>query len=669
MKQKKRKMSTDDLMAFKFVESAAMAPDEREIVFTIKTVAEKQKKYFSHIHMMNIDGSNLRQYTFGEVSDSGPVFSPDGKLIAFQSKRGEKKGIYIIPRDGGEARLLVEKDGGYSEISFTPDARRILCCFRPADEVPKDEHGKKEQPVYRHITRLLYKMDNYGFFPTAEAQIWTFDVETGEGTQLTKGGRGKENASLSPDGRHVVYVMNTARHHDVDLDCTDLFIIPIKGGKARKIPTPEGPAFEPRFSPDGKWIAYLGHDNPNDAWGVTNTHLWKVPVRGGKAVDLTKKLDRMTFDLTISDTAEGDGLVAPVWSADGKWIYFQVSDAGSTHIYRVSASGRKMETVIGGKLHVSGMSLAGRKNLLALLIANHTSPTDVFVADAKANARPKRVTNFNKELEREVAIAKPEEVIFRAYDGYPVHGWILKPYGFSPRRKYPSILQIHGGPRVQYGNTFFHEMQYLAAQGYVVYYSNPRGGQGYGEKHANYIAANWGTVDYDDCMAFADYMEKKSYINRARMGVTGGSYGGYMTNWIVTHTSRFAAAVTQRSVVNLESMFGSSDIGFHLPREIAGDKWAGPSRDPESYRRQSPLTYVQNIRTPLLIIHSEQDLRCPIEQAEQLFATLKMLKRTVEFVRFPGEPHGLSRCGRPDRRVARLEWMLKWFDRYLKGKK
>ncbi len=328
-----------------------------------------------------------------------------------------------------------------------------------------------------------------------------------------------------------------------------------------------------------------------------------------------------------------------------------------------------METVIGGKLHLMSFSLAGKKNLVAMHLSNHTSPAEVFVADAKAKSKPKRLTQFNKDLEKEVAVGKPEEVIFRAYDGYPVHGWILKPYGFSPRRKYPSILQIHGGPSVQYGNTFFHEMQFLAAQGYVVYFANPRGGQGYGEKHADFITANWGTVDYDDCMAFADFMEKKSYIDRGKMGVTGGSYGGYMTNWIVTHTNRFAAAVTQRSVVNTESMFGSSDIGFQMPREISGSKKGIPSRDPESYRRQSPLTYVQNVRTPLLIIHSEQDLRCPIEQAEQLYVTLKMLGRTVEFVRFPGEPHGLSRTGRPDRRVARLEWMLKWFDRYLKGKK
>ncbi|MFH2054607.1 MAG: S9 family peptidase [bacterium] len=666
---KKRKITTDDLLKLKFVESVAMAPDEAEIAFTVKTVAEDKKKYFSHLYLINTDGTDLRQYTQGEINDSAPIFSPDGTLIAFSSKRGEKKGIYVIPRHGGEAKLLIEKDGGFSELSFSPDSKKILCLFRAADEVPKNKEGKKEQPVYRHITRLFYKLDGAGFMPKAEAQIWLFDVESGEGTQLTKDNRAKECPSFSPDGRYVVYTANLGRNPDIEMDSVDLLVIPAKGGKARKIATPKGPSHLPRFSPDGKTIAYIGHDNPEDSWGVTNIHVWKVPFRGGKAVDLTAKLDRMTIDLTISDTSEGFGGTAPIWSADGRWIYFQISDAGATQLCRVSASGRKFETVIGGKQHVVGVSLAGKKSKVALVVTNPTMPAEIHVAGVGPNSKPKRLTFLNQELEKEVALAKPEEVIFKAHDGYPVHGWILKPFGFKPRRKYPSILEVHGGPRVQYGFSFFHEMQWLAAQGYVVYYGNPRGGQGYGEEHADTITADWGSVDYDDCMAFTDFMEKKSYIDKKRMGVTGGSYGGFMTNWVVGHTQRFAAAVTQRSVVNCESMFGSSDIGFHMPREIARDKWATPITHLDHYRKQSPLVYAKKIKTPLLIIHSEQDLRCPIEQGEQLFVTLKMMKRTVEMVRFPEEPHGLSRCGRPDRRVARLEWILKWFDRYLRGKK
>jgi dipeptidyl aminopeptidase/acylaminoacyl peptidase len=662
---KKRKISAEDLLKLKFVESATISPEETEIALTVKTIAEDKKKYYSHIYMVSTDGGNLRQYTFGEVSDSHPVFSPDGRWLAFTSKRGDKKGLYIMPRHGGEPRLLVEKDGSISQMSFSPDSKRILCIFRQADEVPKDKSGKKEPPVFRHITRLFYKMDNYGFFPKEEGQIWTFDIADGKGTQLTKGGRGKDSPAYSPDGRWIAFVMNIQRNQDTDSDLQDLFVMSSRGGKPRRIPTPLGPLAMPKFSPDGKHLAYLGHANPNDSWGVTNYHVWKVPVRGGQAVDLIKKLDRSAWDLTISDMAEGHEGALLHWAPDGRYLYFMLSDAGSTHLYRVTASGSKVEPVVTGKVHVMAASLDGDVSKAALVMANHTMPAEVFVSDLSKRGKLQRLTNFNKALTDEVQIVKPEEVIFRGSDGYPIHGWIMKPPEFSARKKYPSILEVHGGPRVQYGNTFFHEFQYLAAQGYVVYFSNIRGGQGYGEKHADTITNAWGTVDFDDCMAFSDYMELQPYIDKKKMGVTGGSYGGYMTNWIVTHTNRFKAAVTQRSVVNIASMFGSSDVGFNISKEIFGT----PQTNPDGYREMSPITFVKNVRTPLLISHSEQDLRCPIEQAEQLFIALKMLGRTVEFLRFPEEPHGLSRCGRPDRRLARLEWFLKWFDRYLKGKK
>ncbi|MGB5107553.1 MAG: S9 family peptidase [Candidatus Zixiibacteriota bacterium] len=663
---KKRKITAEDLLNLKFVDGIAMSPEESEIAINIRTVASDRKKYYSHIYMANSDGTDLRQFTSGEVSDSLPTFSPNGKWLAFSSKRGDKKGLYIMPRRGGEARLLSDMDGSYSEISFSPDSKKILCSFRKNDDVPKNKDGKKEAPVYRHITRMFYKADNYGFLPKEEGQLWTIDIRDGKAVQLTKGGQSKGSPTFSPDGRTIAYITNVQRNPDLDADLIDVFIMSANGGKPRMVDTPKGPKAGVRFSPDGKWIAYLGHDNPNDSWGVTNYHVWKVPVRGGKAVDLTKKLDRMCVDETISDTVEAHSSGLLQWSPDGRWIYCIVSDAGTTNFFRVSASGRILEPIVTGKQHVMGVALDGRATKAALVISNHIQPAEVYsLSFTKIGAKPVKITSFNKWLSDEVMISKPEEVIFRSAGGYPVHGWIMRPPDFKPGRKYPSILEIHGGPRVQFGNTFFHEMQFLAANGYVVYFSNPRGGQGYGEKHADSITNGWGTVDYEDCMAFADFMEEKPYIDRKKMGVTGGSYGGFMTNWIVGHTNRFAAAITQRSVVNLESMFGSSDIGFHVPREIFGT----PYNNTESWRRMSPLTYVKNIRTPLLISHSEQDLRCPIEQAEQLFISLKMLGRTVEFIRFPDEPHGLSRCGRPDRRLARLEWFLKWFDRYLIGKK
>ena len=656
-----RKIIPEDLLKMKFIRSVCISPDEKKIMFTIEQSADDKKKYHSHIYMIDIDGANLRQYTFGEVSDSNPVFSPDGHWIVFTSKRGEKKGIYKMPADGGEAKLLVDTDGSYSDISISPDSKQILCIFKKADEVPKDKDGKKEAPVYRHITRKFYKLDNSGFLAEDRGHIYIYDMETGKGRQLANTRNGEAGPVFFPDGQKIAYLTNLQRDPDEEMLRDEIFIMSTKGGKARKLNKSAGPALGLSVSPDGKTIAYIGHDEPDDAWDIAGFSVWTIPVSGGKASNLTGYLDRPVLDQTISDTAEDHDVVRPIWTKDGKEIYFMLSGSGSSHLMKISSRGGKVTPVISGKLHVMAASLRTGCKHIAAIISNSTKIAELYVS--QYNGKPKQLTHLNKEFD-EVAIGKPEEVIVKSADGYPIHAWILKPPEFNPKKKYPSILEIHGGPRAQYGNTFFHEMQYLAAKGYVVYYGNPRGGQGYGRKHAESILNAWGTVDYDDCMALAYYMAEQPYIDCRKMGVTGGSYGGYMTNWIVTHTNMFAAAVTQRSVVNFISFYGASDIGFALDREIKGNPWDNL----DSWWEMSPIKHVANVRTPLLISHSEQDLRCPIEQGEQLYIALKKLGRKVEMVRFPDEPHGLSRCGRPDRRIARLEWISKWFDKYLKGK-
>ena len=661
---KKRKITAEDLLKIKFVRSVALSPDDSKIMFTAEQVSKDKKDYHSHIYMIDSGGGDVSQYTFGEVKDSGPVFSPDGKWIVFISKRGEKKGIYKMPTSGGEAVLLAGEDGSYSGISVSPDSRNVLCVFSKADEVPKNKEGKKEQPVFRHIDRFFYKLDNAGFMAKDRGHVYVIDLESGKARQITKGRNGERNPIWLGRGDNIAYVANIQRDPDIELLKDDIFVIPANGGRARKLSKPQGPVDAISGSPDGKTVAFIGHDDPYDAWGVANEHIWKVPVRGGKAVDLTPGLDRMTLDLTISDTAEGHESMPPQWSPDGKQIYFQVSENGSTRIYSVRLSGGRLTKILGGKIHVVAFSTGNRKKAMATVVSTETVPAEIYVSGMSANSKPKRLTRLNDELLKEIDIKKPEELIVRGHDSYPIHAWIIKPPGFSPNRKYPSILEIHGGPRVQYGHTFFHEMQLLAAKGYVVYYGNPRGGQGYGRKHAEVTVNGWGTLDYDDCISLARHMASRKYIDKNRMGVTGGSYGGYMTNWVVTHTDMFKAAVTQRSVTNFVSFFGSSDFGYDIDREIQGSPW----KNLDEWWEMSPIKHVTKVKTPLLIIHSEQDLRCPIEQAEQLFVSLKKLKRKVEMVRFPEEPHGLSRCGRPDRRMARLDWIAKWFDRYLKGK-
>jgi dipeptidyl aminopeptidase/acylaminoacyl peptidase len=289
-------------------------------------------------------------------------------------------------------------------------------------------------------------------------------------------------------------------------------------------------------------------------------------------------------------------------------------------------------------------------------------PVQIFARDM-TTGKDRQLTRLNRKLLDGIDLGQVEEVWFKGPDNNDLQGWILKPPGFDPAKKYPSIMEIHGGPLTQYGKLFMHEFYYLAAHGYVVYFTNPRGGRGYGETHAKGIYGDWGSVDYADLMAWADYMEKQPYIDPKRMGVTGGSYGGYMTVWIIGHTQRFKAAATQRCVSNFVSMWGSSDFNWTFQMELANKP---PFEDLQNYWAHSPIAYIGNARTPTLVLHNEFDLRCPIEQGEQVFVGLKKLGVETEMVRFPDEFHGLSRTGRTDRRISRLNHILRWFDKYLK---
>lgn len=667
-KSSKRLIRAEDLYDLETVSGVRISPDGKSVIYAQHRVDRKTEKKYSNLWIVPTGGGKPRQFTFGDQNDTAPEWSPDGQTIAFLSNRTDKEKpaqLYAIPTFGGEASPLADIKGEIKSFSWSPDGQKLLLSARKADPETlarqEDEEKKKLGVVSRRYDRLFYKLDGYGYLPHERTHIWTVDFSTGKSRQLTDHPVYDENyPSWSPDSKSIVFVSNRSQDPDSMLDLDDLYVMPAAGGEFHKINAPSGDKDLPRFSPDGRWIAYFGVEGENLEY--KNMSLWVVAVDGSvPACNLTLPFDLHVDSMTINDTMAPETM-PPVWSKDSQTLYFQTVYHGSTLLKSIAVAGNHLQDVVRDEGVVGSYTFDAAQKRLAYFLGSTYDPGQVCLLDTtKGNVST--LTHLNKSLLESVDLGKIEEVWLKGPDGNDLQGWILTPPGFDPTRKYPSILEIHGGPQVQYGNYFMHEFYYLASRGYVVYFCNPRGGRGYGEEHSKGIWRDWGNNDYRDLMAWADYVAKLPYIDTFRMGVTGGSYGGYMTVWIIGHTNRFAAAVTQRCVSNFVSMWGSSDFNWSFERDLANKP---PFADLQNYWDHSPIKYIGAARTPTLVIHNENDHRCPIEQGEQVFVALKRLGVDTEFVRFPEEFHGLSRTGRTDRRVVRLDSILGWFEKYLK---
>ena len=664
--RKKRRITAEDLYRFELIRDARISPDGNYIVYNQQRVNKSNEKKYSNLWIVPTRGGRPQQFTYGDQVDALPRWSPDGKSIAFISNRNDEQQpqIHVIPFEGGEARPLTALNGEFGSLEWSPDGSKFLCQFRKKDADAlarqQDEGKKKLGVITRNIERVFYKFDGYGFLPKERWHIWVIDARNGRGTQITDGDVHDEKfPAWSPDGKKIAYISNICDDPDLNYSFDDLFVISSKGGKARKYQAPTGQKLYPSFSPDGKWIAYLGSLGPGNWW--RNDGVWIVPVNGSKpAKNLTDSYDIHANPITINDM--GDPLpIPPTWSHDGERIFFQTSEKGNSPLRSITPDGKSLETVIDLQGVVSAFSLDAEDRKIGYLRGEMLDPCQIWVQDL-ITSNSRALTRVNRRLLNAIDLGTMEEIWFKGSSGNELQGWILKPPDFNPRKKYASILEIHGGPLVQYGNFFMHEFFYLAANDYIVYFSNPRGGQGYGEKHAKAIWKNWGSVDYEDLMAWSDYIAKQTYIDKTRMGVTGGSYGGYMTLWIIGHTKRYKAAVAQRVVSNFVSFLGTSDLNWVF-EQVLGDKM--PFEDLQKAWKHSPIKYIGQAETPTMLIHSEHDHRCPIEQGEQVFIALKKLGVNTEMIRFPEEPHGLSRMGRTDRRIERLKHILRWFDKYL----
>lgn len=609
----------------------------RKLVFQVTEISVEKDDYFSRLYLY--DGRRVKPFTSGK-KDGNPRFSPNGKLVAFTSKRDKESKeaeLYVIPTDGGEARLLAKFKYGIKNLRFTEDGKGIAV-VTPVDveKKPKDDvHIIKELPFWFNGTGWVYGK---------RSVVYLVDVESGKKKRLTP-----KNLDVGQIRFHNGKLYFTAQEdRERKPMVSDLYVL--EGRKAKRL-TP-GKWSISDFIPldDGTFILKA---NTRERGIPTNTHIYHYNPETGEMRKLTRDLDRSAYNSLNSDVRGAQR--AELVFKNG-WVYYVATDGPRANLFRVNLDG-KIERVIGGDRSVESFAIG---DYIAFTAQDAVTPLELYLL---RDGKEKKVTDFNGWI-RDYSLSKPEHFTVKASDGVEIDAWVMKPTNFEPGKKYPAVLEIHGGPKTAYGYAFMHEFHVLTAKGFVVIFSNPRGSDGYGEEFAD-IRGHYGERDYQDIMEVVDEaLRRFDFIDPERIGVTGGSYGGFMTNWIVGHTNRFKAAVTQRSISNWTSFFGTTDIGyFFAPDQIGGDPWSNT----EGYWEKSPLKYAPNVETPLLIIHSMEDYRCWLPEALQFFTSLKYLGKTVELALFPGENHDLSRGGKPKHRVRRLELIVGWMEKWLKG--
>lgn len=665
-----RPITIDDLLSLRWVSDPQPSPDGARVVYTLTAADRDAIAYRSHLWIVPAVGGEPRQFTSGAHRDTAPRWSPDGRWIGFLSDRpaaDEKplekpkrpKQAWAIPSDGGEARQVTSFRGGVTELDWSPDSTRLVVCARVGPDDAESDEALKDQSDVKAFTRIRYKADGEGLWDGRWKHLFVVPLDGGAPSQVTAGDWDHANPAWSRDGRWIAFVGNPEPDADFQI-ISDVFVISASGGEPRRLTRSVGPCSQPAWSPDGALVAYVGHDNR--AIGATDSKVWVVPLDRGEPRMLTADYDRPVGNDIIDDQRAHPSPGPPRWSADGSEVRFLVGEGATTQLASVTLDGA-VRLLTTGQHEIYMYAFDSSGTTVAYALSDPLQPGDVWIGELTDGLFSRRLTEVNRDLLADLALSEPEAFVASGVDGWPVEGWVLRPYGFEEGRTYPVIFEIHGGPHAAYGAAFFHEFQLLAAQGYAVVYTNPRGSRGYGQAFTAATHHDWGGDDYRDLMLALDYaLDHFPFLDRDRMGVAGGSYGGYMTNWVVTQTDRFKAAITMRSICNHSAQWGTSDLAYMKGAwEFPGEPWDSP----EWYWARSPLAHVANVKTPVLILHSEQDLRCPVSEAEQWFAALKKVGVETTLVRFPEESHDLSRNGKPRHRVERLRWIVTWFERYL----
>lgn len=671
----KRPITAADLLRLQFVSDPRISPNGERILFCKKHIVTDKNKYVTNLYVVDLSG-HVHQMTSGDAGASHGRWSKDGTQIAFISGREKPTPqIFLLPVSGGEAQQLSKlPEGSLGGFKWSPDGKHIAFTFREthpdwteAAKKKRVESGGSEPP--KELDDIWYRLDGDGYFGPQRHKLYVLNTSTGEHRLICdRSPLGSYSFDWSPNSMELAVSYSVERHPFRDKPNEQIFRYDLDGAGWQLEGLPKGEKTALEWSPDGEWIAYIGEEHEDDPWGVYNGHLCVVPAGGGERRDLTAADDYCMNAATLSDTRDAAFGGYCFWSPDSKALYFNVGWHGESQLGFVQLDKPGVQLLTKGKHFIEGVSLSQSGEKLACTFGHPTRLFEIGVYDLTAHGDgPEVLTSFNAEFHDEVKLSEPEEVWLDSTDGSKLHVWVMKPIGYLEPQRYPAVLEIHGGPHTQYGWSFMHEFQVLAAQGYVVVYSNPRGSKGYGEAHCAAIRGDWGTKDWEDMQTVIRWMQHQPYIHPGQMGVMGGSYGGYMTNWIVGHCNDFKAAITDRCVSNLVSMAGNSDFPSNKDGYFGGYAWGGIEAITPLWR-QSPLAYFDQVKCPMLIIHSEGDLRCNVEQGEQVFSALQMQGIESRFVRYPSSTfHGLSRSGPPDLRLHRLGEITKWWDRHLKG--
>ncbi|MGO9242574.1 MAG: S9 family peptidase [Bryobacteraceae bacterium] len=685
----KRLITETDLYAFQWIADPRISPDGAQIVYTRVVVNAKHDGYESALWLIPAAGAaggrTARQITAGP-HDTSPRWSPDGRRIAFlrsteTPERPPSGQIFVLPMDGGEARPLTAMPKGASAPEWSPDGRFIAFTSSTKQQDFEKKDSPEEPPSdVRVITRAEYRLNGRGYYePGRPDHIWSVQVPAAldvppPARQITKGEFSEADPVWSHDGTQIYFDSERVLEPYYEPPHDTIYAVSASGGDGAAVASIDGPIHALSLSPDGRQLAFIGEQvrAPGGAErSYSRPELWVTGVQPGAA---PKRLTP-DYDYDIGGSVGGDQAPPrgaspskPYWSADSRLLFVVAAELGRTNLKRVSvepgAAAGQVSSLTMGDNAILAYSATPDGARVAALISTPTNIGDLYLIDGPTGKR-ERITDVNAELFSQLNLTDPEMVWYKSFDGRRIQSWVQRPPEFEDGKKYPLILDIHGGPHAAYGFSFDHEIQWLAARGYVVLYPNPRGSTSYGQAFGNSIQYTYPGDDYKDLMAGVDELIDRGWVDPERMGVTGGSGGGLLTNWVIGHTNRFKAAVSQRSIADWRDFWYTADFTLFTPLWFRGAPWEQEA----DFKARSPITYIQDVHTPLMLMEGEADLRTPPGAGgEQMFRALKYLRRPVVMVRFPGETHELSRSGKPLHRVERLRHIAAWLDKYVLGR-